>query len=225
MQAKNKGQDGTPAQTEKNNAEEPAEAEDPAVAAILETKPSTPGECIRAAKILSDLKRPDLAKQFLQKVIDAKLDPQALAKLADQFGSTIFVQLSARADLHPQSRQLADAVLAAQNAELQNPQRLAELIKQLQDPSAEKRSAAFSGLMAARGAAVAAMIEVLADPARTAEHLFIRTALAAMGRQAVDPLLAILDQADAELQVQAIAILGELKAPRLRLFLLQAVFF
>ncbi len=75
--------------------EEPLAPEDPAVAAILETKPTTPGECVRAAKILSDLKRPDLAKQFLQKVIATKLDQSALAKLAEQFGSATFFQLSA----------------------------------------------------------------------------------------------------------------------------------
>jgi len=45
--------------------------------------------------------------------------------------------------------------------------------------------------------------------------------LAAMGRQAVDPLLGILDQADPKLKVQAIAILGEMKAPQLQLFLLR----
>jgi len=130
--------------SENTDLEEPAVPEDSAVAAILATKPGTPSECIRAAKILSDLKRPDLAKKFLQKVIEAKLDAPALAKLADEFGSATFVQLGARLDLHPQSQQLADAVLAAQNAELQNPQRVSELIKQLQDPLAENAALRFS---------------------------------------------------------------------------------
>jgi hypothetical protein len=208
----------------KTGADEPAVPEDPAAAAILETKPSTPTECLRAAKILSDLKQPDLAKKFLQKVIDAKLDDKALAKLANEYGTAMFVQLSARSDLHPQSQQLADAVLAAQNTALQNPQLVAELIKQLQDPSAEKRSAAFAGLMDARGAGVSAMIRALADPVRAAEHLSIRTAMAAMGRQAADPLVGILDQANPELKLQAIAILGEMKAPAVQLYLFQPYF-
>jgi hypothetical protein len=216
--------DKASSQTADKTAKEPAMPDDPAAAAILETKPSTPGECIRAAKILSDLKQPDLAKRFLQKVIDAKLDSAALAKLAQEFGSETFVKLSARSDLHPQSQQLADAVLAAQNAAFQNPQRISELIKQLQDPSAEKRSDAFAGLMDARGAAVSAMIEALADFGRAAEHLSIRTALAAMDRQAADPLSGILDQADAELKIQAIGILGEMKAPAVQLFLFQPYF-
>ena len=197
---------------------------DPAAAAILETKPSTPAECVRAAKILSDLRQPDLARRFLQKVIDAKLDSAGLANLAEQSGSAAFVELGARADLHPQSQQLADAVLGAQNAALQNPERIAGLIKQLQDPSAEKRGAAFSGLMPARGAAVAAMIETLADPALAAEHPAIRSALAAMGRQAANPLLGIMDQADAELKVQVVATLGAMNDQGLQLFLFQPYF-
>ena len=60
--------------------------DDPAVAAILETKPTTPAECVRAAKTLADLGRADLAKDFLKKVLDAKLDPQQLADLGEQFG-------------------------------------------------------------------------------------------------------------------------------------------
>ena len=204
---------------EKTDSAEPAVPDDPAVAAILETKSSTPGECIRAAKILSDLKRPDLAKQLLQKVIDAKLSQKDLAKLGEQFTSTMFLQLSAQADLRPQAQALADLVLSARNAELQNPQRLAELIKQLHDQSEEKRNNAFSGLMEARGAAMTAMIAVLADPSREAEHPRICTALAAMGRQASEPLFEVLDKADPKLKIQSIAILSESRPPALQLSL------
>ncbi len=96
-QAKNKANDVAADKSE----QEPAMPDDPAAAAILETKPSTPGECIRAAKILSDLKQPDLAKRFLQKVIDAKLDSAVLAKLAEEFGTETFIQLSARRSSSP----------------------------------------------------------------------------------------------------------------------------
>jgi hypothetical protein len=210
--------------SKKTDSEAPALPDDPAVSAILAAKSLTPAECVRAARILSDLNRSDLARQYLQKVLDAKLDAAAMTKLAGEIGSATFVRLSTRVELQPQARQLADAVLAAQNAVLQNPQHLAELIKQLQDPSFDKRSAAFSGLMETRGAAVSAMIDVLADSAREAEQPAIRTALAAMGRQAIDPLLEILDRADAALKVQAMAVLSELKAPSLQLYLFQPYF-
>ena len=46
---------------------------DPAVQGILATKPTTAVECARAAQLLADLHRPDLAKQFLQKVLDRSI--------------------------------------------------------------------------------------------------------------------------------------------------------
>ena len=61
--------------------------ESPAVQAILETNPATPAEMVRAAKILADLERPDLAKDFLKKVLAAKLGQKQLAQLEAQFGS------------------------------------------------------------------------------------------------------------------------------------------
>ena len=52
---------------------------DPAVEAVLETKPTTPaGVTPGRPKILSDLHRDDLAKSMLQKVLAAQLDDEQL---------------------------------------------------------------------------------------------------------------------------------------------------
>ena len=86
---------------------------DPAVEAVLESKPSTPGENFRAAKILADLGRPDLAKGFLQKILDAKLDDPQFKELVERFGSAAFTGMAANKDLAPQAGSLTDAALAA----------------------------------------------------------------------------------------------------------------
>ena len=74
----------------------PAETADSGVAAILALNPTTPAECTRAAKTLAELGRDDLAKDFLKKVVDAKLDEQQLFELGEECGSTVFVELAAR---------------------------------------------------------------------------------------------------------------------------------
>ena len=107
-------------------AKEPAVEEGPvpedhAVAAILATKPTTPAECVRAAKTLVDLGHPDVAKPFLKKVLDAKLSPQQLADLGVEFGVPTFVDLAGRAELLPEAKQLADAVAAAVTASRKTP--------------------------------------------------------------------------------------------------------
>ena len=206
-------------------ADEPAavsvpEPEEPAVAAILATKPSTPLELVRAAKILADLDRPDLAKGFLKRVLDANLDPQQLVALEDALGATLFVQMASRADLAPEARQLSDGVLAAVRRHLEDPARLASLVKQLQDPSPDTRYRALVEIERARGAAVAPMVAVLADPGRAAEHANVRAALARLGPDAVDPLIALLESGDPKLVVDAIRVLGELQDEKAMVFLL-----
>ncbi len=200
-------------------AEEALAPENPAVTAILATKPATPAECVRAAKTLTDLGHPEAAKPLLKKVLDAKLDPRQLADLGEQFGSPMFLDLAGRAELLPEAKQLADAVLPAVTAKLEDVKRIAELIGQLQDPQAEKRMQALAGLQAAGRAAIGPLIAVLADQARTAEHENVRTVLAGMGRTAREPLAAILDGADPKLAVQAILTLAEMNNPKVALYL------
>jgi hypothetical protein len=184
--------------------------EDPAVAAILETKPATPAECASAAKTLADLGHPDLSKRFLKKVLDAKLNAEQLANLGEQFGPLMFLDMAGQATLLPEARQLADAVVAATTARRGDAKRIAGLIEQLQDASAEKRVQALAGLQEAQGAAVGPLLAVLADPARTAEAANVRTVLASLGRLAREPLVAVLQGADPKLMVQAILVLAEM---------------
>jgi len=197
------------------------EPEDPAVAAILEAKPATPSECVRAAKSLSDLNHPDVAKRFLKKVLDAKLNATQLADLGEEFGTPLFLDMAGRAAVQPEAKQLADAVVAAVTAKLEDGKRINEWIGELQDADVEKRLKAMTALQSARSAAIAPLLQVLADPTRAAEHANVRTVLAGMGRTARDPLLAALASNDPKIQVQAIQTLAEMNNRKVSLFLLR----
>ncbi|MBN2578540.1 MAG: hypothetical protein JXB10_06065 [Pirellulales bacterium] len=199
----------------------PATLETPPVAAILATRPTTPAECLRAAKVLADLERPDLAKPLLKKVLDARLDRPELARLAKELGSAAFVALGQRKDLQPEGKQVADRFLDALSAELQDVQRIAGLIDQLKEPSQEKRDAAVTELVQARQAAIKAIIEALADPQRAAEHPRLRSVLALMDRDAFWPLTGVLENADPAMKLQVVLALQLLDSPRARLFLFE----
>ncbi len=214
------GKSAATADAEKPSAAKELPPESPAVTAVLETKPATPVECMRAARVLVDLGRPDLAKDLLKKVIDAKLEPQQLVDLSGQVGSAVFFDLAAQPALLPEARQLADAVAATLNARLGDPQRIAGLIRQLQDPSVEKRAEAMVELQETRGAAIGPLLAVLADPARAAEQTNVRIVLAEMGRPARERLLGILQGAKPKLMVQAILTLAEMNNPKAELSLL-----
>jgi hypothetical protein len=195
-------------------------ADTPAVAAILETKPATPEECVKAAKILADLDRADLAKGFLKKVLDSKLDSAQLAKLNDDVGSPVFLDMSRRKSLQPEAKLLADTVAVAVKTRLEDAGRIAGLVQQLQDPSPEKRLEAIVGLQQSQEAAIGPLLAVLADPKRDAEHAGVRAALVEMGRLVRDPLLAMIEQADPKVAVQAIKVIGTMQDPKVRLCLL-----
>ncbi len=166
-------------------AEQPNEDEsrgDSGVAAILATKPSTPVDCTRAATILADLDRPDLAKRYLKKVLDAKLPPKQLADLGEEIGPAALLRLAERDALRPEGRQLADAVSAAVAARREDSTRIAALIQQLHDASPDRRDVAMTQLQEVPRVAIGPLINVLADPARAGEHANVRATLAGMGR-------------------------------------------
>ena len=195
--------------------------DDPAVAALLAANPTTPSECAKTAKILVDLHRPALAKEFLKKIADANLDRPQLAALGREIGSAAFLVFSQNEDLQPQGKQIGDAVLDAMNAVLQDPQKIAAAIAQLQDPSIEKRTLALQELQYAGNAGIAALIDVLADPKREAEFKYVRAALCTMGRQASTPMIGIMENANSKLKEQIIMVLGDMKADDAKMFLLE----
>ncbi|MEN6405127.1 MAG: HEAT repeat domain-containing protein [Thermoguttaceae bacterium] len=196
--------------------------EDPAVAAILATKPATPSECVRAASILAELGHPEAAKPLVKKVLDAKLDAAQLAALGDELGSAALVALANQASLLPESRQLADAVLAALASKRQDQKRIGPWIAQLQDPDVDRRLQAMSHLQAAGAAAVSPLVQVLADPSRAAEQENVRTVLAGMGQPAFRALLGVLDDADPKLAIQVVKTLAEMNDRKAAIYLLAA---
>ncbi len=86
---------------------------DPAVDTIVESNPKTPRELLRAAAILADLDRADLAKKYLQKLLAAKLNDEALADLAAHVDSDLLLRMSTNKALAPEGQQIAGAMLGA----------------------------------------------------------------------------------------------------------------
>ena len=172
----------TPSQTRRRKPRRTGAPDDPAVAAILETKPTTPDECIHAAKTLADLNRADLAKGFIKKVLDAKLDSQQLADLGEKVGSPLFSTWPIAPRCCPRPSNSPTPWPPPSTARLKDTKRIAALIAQLQDPSPEKRLQAVVGLQESQEAAIGPLVAVLADPARAAEHANVRAALVEIGR-------------------------------------------
>ncbi len=182
------------------------------VAALMATNPTTPAERVRAAKILAGLDRPDLARQMLAAVLAANLDQKQLFELEQKLGAPLFVGLSIRPELAPEGKQLADAVLKASQAVLQDSTRLDGLVAQLASDDAATRTAAAQGLMQGGRVSIGVLIAALADPSRAPQHEMARAVLGQFGQAAVDPLLAALHGGKPDLKIQAIQVLAGIGA-------------
>ncbi len=180
---------------------------DPAVETILEGKPTTPREVMQAILSLNQLDRPDLAKQYIDKLLAAKLPAAALADLAQQNGSALFIELSTDKRLLPQSRTLAQAVLQAAADERRNPEHLAALVKQLSDPSPDKRLDAVTALREAGVQAVPALLTAAGEKNKQAAEL-ARAAIVAMGAEAAPPLAAALQSPQPEMKTTRARAIG-----------------
>ncbi len=198
----------------------PVVVDDPRVDALLQTKPQTPEEMTRAAKILIDLGYPQVAKQFVLRLSQAQLDDAALARLQNEFGTATFFKMSLQKELNPEATEFAKRVLDAANRVARDPKRLADLIARLQGPTAEDRAQAVTELRTAGDAAVVALLSVLADANRAAEFATVRAALVILAKENAAPLLGALEAPDPAFKAQVAEVLGQLRSNKAGLLLL-----
>ena len=194
--------------------------EDPAVAAILETKPATPAELLRAAQILSDLKRPFLAKGMVKQVAEANLDEAALARIVDELGEATLVDLGSKSQLQPEIGPLVEKALTAYQTRVRNAAKLEEAAGQLGDESPKVRADAAVALVKAGPYAVAPLMKTLVDSPGGPRRDAIRGVLLRLGPDAVKPLIALLNSNDAATVREAVSLLAALGDEGAALYLL-----
>lgn len=196
-------------------ADEPPEAkvvDDPVIVQLRESAPATLDELTRALRITSQLDRADEFKLYAadwRKLTPSDAD---LAALHRKYGADFFFELVRRDDLQPEGDQIARAVMDGAARFIRNPMRLNDLINKLSDSGT--RSAAFRGLREAGDAGMVALIRALADDTFKADRSAVRGALAALGRDTIDPLIAALAAPLPETRADAAIVLGRLNARR-----------
>jgi len=183
---------------------------DPVVLAIRASNPTNPRDLMHAIENLMNLGRPDQAKQYLAKLIDAAPDAATMVELQREFGSALFLRMIRDERFAPEGGQLGAAVLEAAGAAARDPARLNALIHEVSNESSAARYAALVELNAGGSASAAALIHVLADSSRSAEHAAIRAALVSLKGISRDPLVGTLQARDPRLVAQAIVVLSKI---------------
>ena len=196
------------------------QSKQPTVVAVLASNPDTPQSWAFAADVLAKHGETDLAKQFLQKLIDANLEENAWLKLTDRYGAVLFKRFASNPAIQPEGKTVADAALGAMTKKLEDPKRIERLIGELKSPTDDVRIRAIAGLRESGDAAVVPLLEVLADPSRKAEFAEVRSVLEYLDKDAQRQLIAAARSPNATLAVQAIEVLKTTGADGASIYLL-----
>lgn len=191
---------------------------DPVLVQLRESAPATLDQLTRALRITSQLGDADEFKTYADDWL--KLTPSAadLAALNRKYGADFFFELSRRADLQPEGKQIADVVLSAAAKHSRDPARLNDLINKLSDSATQ--TGALRGLREAGDAGILALIHALADDTFKADRAAVREALVSLGRDTIEPLIATLAAPVPEARADAAIVLGRLRSRRAIPFLI-----
>lgn len=158
------------------------------IRSVKQSNPQTPTQLAKAVKVMVDLGQFDFAKFYLSRLMAVQLEDQQRADLVREMGSDFFFELHAADELAPEGRDFSRQMLKANRQFRQSPEQLQQLIGKLNDPNIAIRSRAFRSLRSIGPTAIAALIEVFADPERKDVFPGVRGALQNIGPQSI-PLL------------------------------------
>jgi len=183
----------------------------PAVIAVLQLPRETPGERLQAVMTLADLGEAELATEILRELATLDLTADQRAALVGEFGTATMLRLARDQRLAADGASFADSCMAAAAQQARDPQRLAALIGDLGNRSAEIRLAARIDLADGGIVAVETLVKALARETDATQRGNLRQALMALEPLSVGPLLATLTTENPQLLASASAVLKSLQ--------------
>ncbi|PQO31682.1 HEAT repeat domain-containing protein [Blastopirellula marina] len=207
--------DAAPAQQPMEEAAAPVAAappaDTPAIAAIKESNPKTAAELVRAVLLSHDLGRDDLAKAYLQKLIDSNPKQEQAVAAYRELGSGRLFRLQTESTLQPLGGEAATILFQRLDDYLKDPDRLKTLVSQLGDPDPLTRKRAIEQLLKAGPDAANPLFAVLGDPAQQALHPAAKKMLVRLDQDIYAPLLAALASENNLLVAQLANVVSEIR--------------
>lgn len=179
----------------------------------LLSEPRTPQTLMDAVVLMTDLARPGLAKMYLEKLLEANPDEEALLKLRDKHGPALFLRLSNDKSLQPESITLLEQVNAAFRKGATDPVRVDKLISDLKKTATE-REIAILQLRNAGNYGAARLIAALNVSRDEAQRKLMLYTLTRLNREVVPALIGAVEGPDPDLRATVIEALGWLGQPQ-----------
>ena len=179
----------------------------------LLSEPRTPQTLMDTVVLMTDLARPGLAKMYLEKLLEANPDEEALLKLRDKHGPALFLRLSNDKSLQPESITLLEQVNAAFRKGATDPVRVDKLISDLKKTATE-REIAILQLRNAGNYGAARLIAALNVSRDEAQRKLMLYTLTRLNREVVPALIGAVEGPDPDLRATVIEALGWLGQPQ-----------
>ncbi len=189
------------------------EEEHPAVAAWRAADPQEPAELMGAIEDLFQLGADRLAIRYADRLAALEMTDQQRVQLHRAVGSARLIRLATDERLGDQPRAFARRVLDAVRKFRRDGKRLQQLARQAVEAGGRQRQHALNDLRLAGGDAVQPLVRLLIDPPGAPAAPRVRAALVELGTPAVEPLLAVLQSQDQQLQVEILQALAQLGHP------------
>ena len=207
------------AQDEAESAEPAAAeaAESPAAMPVdpkrspLAADPKTSDELFEATVLMVDVARVDLAKLYLNKLMEEPLDDETLLALRDKYGAAPFLKLTNVPELKAAAVKLLDMSNVAAAKQANDPVRIAKLIADLEGEP-EQRAVAEAELESLGTAVVPGLLVVLVNPELADRHESAMLAIMRLGEPAAPLLVGALEAPDEAFRARMITLLGHLRS-------------
>jgi len=173
-----------------------APADTAAIQAIKESNPTTPEQLINAVILSADLGRGDLAKTYLQKLLENDPPEDEVVAAQQELGTGRIFRLQSIESLQPEGTQAATMLLTKLDQYYKDPARLDKLVDQLVDQDEAARNRAIKQLKNAGADATNPLFSAIADPSREAVRPAAKRMLTRLGPAIHGPILAGLNSAD-----------------------------
>ncbi len=178
----------------------------------LAVEPATPEEQFEAAVLMTELGRFDLAKKYIQQLIESKLSDEQLLSIRDRFGTVELFRLSRTKQLQPASQTFLNLVTEASRRHASDPARIDRILEDL-DKSPREREMAILELKNIGISAMPRLIQHLGNPESDQDRDRLVYIMTKMGRPVLPALFGALESQQPMLQTSVLEVIGFLALP------------
>lgn len=173
----------------------------------LLVEPKTPEATYDAIVLSVDLARPQLARRYLQRLMEMQPDAASLLRMRDAHGPASFLKLANIEALQPMSTQLLEQMQVAFREWANDPARISSLIDEL-DGTPRQRELAVIQLRTVGPPVVPRLLNHISAQEGTRQHDIVLYTLTRLGSFAIPPILGALHAPTVDMKTTAIEALG-----------------